>query len=72
MNNVARVKRRCYHLPAMSIVPYRHGGRVPKRRALNQATIVRTALALLDEVGLDDLTMSDGQNANTSNRVPAP
>jgi TetR/AcrR family tetracycline transcriptional repressor len=41
----------------MSIVPYRHGGRVPKRRALNQATIVRTALALLDEVGLDDLTM---------------
>jgi TetR/AcrR family tetracycline transcriptional repressor len=41
----------------MSIVPYRHGGRVPKRRALNQATIVRTALALLDQVGLDDLTM---------------
>jgi AcrR family transcriptional regulator len=57
VNNVARVKRRCYHLPAMSIVPYRHGGRVPRRRALNQATIVRTALALLDEVGLDDLTM---------------
>jgi TetR/AcrR family tetracycline transcriptional repressor len=40
----------------MSIVPYRQR-RPPTRRVLDQATVVRTALALLDEVGLDALTM---------------
>src|SRR5262247_1380022 len=41
----------------MSIVPYRKSERRPKRRPLDQAQIVRAALALLDEVGLDELTM---------------
>lgn len=40
----------------MSIVPYRHHER-RKRRSLDQAQIVRAALELLDEVGLEDLTM---------------
>jgi TetR/AcrR family tetracycline transcriptional repressor len=41
----------------MSIVPYRHGRRPPRRQPLDQRSIVRSALALLDEVGLDALTM---------------
>src|SRR5215475_8972160 len=41
----------------MSILPYRQSERRRKREALDQTRIVRAALALLDEVGLDDLTM---------------
>ena len=41
----------------MSIVPFRKTERRRKRRPLDQARVVRAALALLDEVGLDDLTM---------------
>src|SRR5262245_23850090 len=41
----------------MRIVPYKHADRAPKRRPLNQSQIVRAALALLDVVGLDELTM---------------
>ncbi len=41
----------------MSIVPYRRIKRAPKRRSLDQAQVVRAALALLDDVGLDALTM---------------
>src|SRR5262245_65845908 len=41
----------------MSIVPYRAAERRRKRRPLDQAQIVRAALDLLDEVGLDELTM---------------
>src|SRR5882724_2130797 len=41
----------------MSIVPYREIKRRPKRRALDQPQVVRAALALLDEEGLDALTM---------------
>lgn len=40
----------------MSIVPYRSAER-RKRRPLDQAAIVAAALALLDEAGLDELTM---------------
>jgi TetR/AcrR family tetracycline transcriptional repressor len=40
----------------MRIVPFRKGDR-RKRKPLDQAQIVRAALALLDEVGLDELTM---------------
>jgi TetR/AcrR family transcriptional regulator, tetracycline repressor protein len=40
----------------MSIVPYRRPER-RKRQPLDPAQIVRAALALLDEVGLDELTM---------------
>lgn len=41
----------------MSIIPYgNEGARVP-RRNLSQARIVSAALALLDEVGMDELTM---------------
>lgn len=40
----------------MSIVPYRKPER-RRRQPLDQAQVVRAALALLDEVGLDDLTM---------------
>lgn len=43
------------HSP-MSIVPFRKSDR-RKRRALDQAQVVAAALALLDDVGLDDLTM---------------
>jgi TetR/AcrR family tetracycline transcriptional repressor len=39
------------------ILPYRQAERRRKRRPLDQAQIVRAALALLDEVGLDELTM---------------
>jgi AcrR family transcriptional regulator len=41
----------------MSIVPYRQIKRRPKRQPLDQAQVVRAALALLDEVGLEALTM---------------
>src|SRR5262245_51314446 len=41
----------------MSIVPYRHIKRRRKRQPLTQALVVRTALALLDDVGLEELTM---------------
>ncbi len=40
----------------MSIVPYRDT-RVPARRPLDREQVVRAALLLLDEVGLDALTM---------------
>jgi len=40
----------------MRIVPYKQSTR-HKRRSLDQAQIVRAALELLDEVGLDELTM---------------
>ena len=42
--------------PAMNIIPYRKGDK-SKRRTLDQAQIVKAALALLDEAGLDELTM---------------
>ena len=41
----------------MSLVPFRKSDRARKRRPLDQHTIVRAALDLLDDVGLDDLTM---------------
>src|SRR5215831_1925121 len=41
----------------MAIVPFRKAERRRKRRTLDQAQVVRAALALLDEVGLDELTM---------------
>ncbi len=41
----------------MSILPYRRVERTEKRRQLDQAQVVRAALDLLDEVGLDELTM---------------
>ena len=40
----------------MSFVPYRETRR-RKREPLDRAQVVRAAIALLDEVGLDDLTM---------------
>src|ERR1043165_9154368 len=53
---------RCYHragtaTTTMSIVPYRPLKRRPKRRPLDQAQVVQAALALLDDVGLEALTM---------------
>lgn len=41
----------------MSFVPYRKTEHRRKRRPLDQAQVVRAALALLDEVGTDELTM---------------
>src|SRR5262245_17712834 len=41
----------------MSIVPLRAPARRPKRPALDREQVVRAALQLLDEVGLDQLTM---------------
>jgi TetR/AcrR family tetracycline transcriptional repressor len=41
----------------MSIVPYRQAERRPRRRTLDQRQVVHAALALLDDVGLDELTM---------------
>jgi TetR/AcrR family tetracycline transcriptional repressor len=41
----------------MSRVPFYRGRPRQKRRTLDQAQVVRAALALLDEVGLDELTM---------------
>jgi TetR/AcrR family tetracycline transcriptional repressor len=41
----------------MSIVPFRKTERRKKRRPLDQAQVVRAAMALLDEAGLDELTM---------------
>src|SRR4029453_3319677 len=43
--------------PGMSIVPFRKSDRRRKRRPLDQGQVVQAALALLDEVGLDELTM---------------
>jgi Bacterial regulatory proteins, tetR family len=41
----------------MTMVPFRKTERRRKRQPLDQAQVVRAALALLDEVGLDELTM---------------
>src|SRR5438309_883254 len=41
----------------VSLVPYRDTRRPKERPPLDQAQVVRAALALLDEVGLDELTM---------------
>ena len=41
----------------MSRVPFYKGRAREKRRTLDQARVVRAALALLDEAGLDELTM---------------
>lgn len=41
----------------MSIVPYRDTRRHRERKVLDRPQVVRAALALLDEVGLDGLTM---------------
>src|SRR5262245_39370933 len=41
----------------MHIVPYRSSKTRRKRQPLDQAQVVRAALALLDEVGIDELTM---------------
>jgi TetR/AcrR family transcriptional regulator, tetracycline repressor protein len=41
----------------MTILPYRHPERRRKRHSLDQSQVVRAALELLDEVGLDELTM---------------
>src|SRR5579862_9905479 len=41
----------------MTMVPFRKTERRRKRQTLDQARVVRAALALLDEVGLDELTM---------------
>ena len=40
----------------MKLVPFRKG-LVRRRRTLNQAQVVQAAIALLDEIGLDELTM---------------
>ena len=41
----------------MTMVPFRKTERRRKRQPLDQAQVVRAALGLLDEVGLDELTM---------------
>lgn len=41
----------------MSFVPYGESPRPARRRPLDREQVVRAALALLDEVGLDELTM---------------
>ncbi|WP_242342157.1 TetR/AcrR family transcriptional regulator C-terminal domain-containing protein [Anaeromyxobacter terrae] len=41
----------------MSFVPYRDSRGPPRRKPLDRAQVVRAALDLLDEVGLDELTM---------------
>jgi len=41
----------------MAIVPFNKSHRPRKRQPLNQAQVVRAALVLLDEIGLDALTM---------------
>jgi len=41
----------------LSFVPYRETGSRRKRQPLDRAQVVHAALALLDEVGLDELTM---------------
>src|SRR5215467_10891753 len=45
------------HACNMSIIPYKNEDARGRRRSLSQAEIVRAALALLDEAGMDDLTM---------------
>lgn len=44
-------------MPPMSIVPLRRVEGRRKRRPLDQTQVVRAALSLLDDVGLDELTM---------------
>src|SRR5215470_3835884 len=60
-NQVGASSRSWYHLrptpPTMRMVPYRKSEQRRKRQPLDQARIVRAALELLDEVGLDELTM---------------
>src|SRR5215467_9533486 len=41
----------------MRIIPYRKDAPGRKRRTLDQAQVVHAALELLDEVGMDELTM---------------
>jgi TetR/AcrR family transcriptional regulator, tetracycline repressor protein len=41
----------------VSRIPFQRGPTRRRRRTLDQAQVVRAALALLDEVGLDELTM---------------
>ena len=41
----------------MTMVPFRKTDHRRKRQPLSQAQVVRAALTLLDEVGLDELTM---------------
>src|SRR5262245_58049759 len=41
----------------MSIIPYKKSERRRKRQPLDQQQVVRAALGLMDEVGLDELTM---------------
>ncbi|HEY3886292.1 MAG TPA: TetR/AcrR family transcriptional regulator C-terminal domain-containing protein, partial [Vicinamibacterales bacterium] len=41
----------------VTMVPFRRTARTRKRRTLDQAQVVRAALELLDEAGLDELTM---------------
>jgi hypothetical protein len=53
----------------MSIVPYRRADRGRKRRPLDQAQVVRAALALLDDVGLDELLVLLGDEM--SGEIPA-
>src|SRR5262245_5157379 len=44
------------HADAMKMVPFRKTER-RKQRTLDQGRVVQAALALLDEIGLDELTM---------------
>jgi TetR/AcrR family transcriptional regulator, tetracycline repressor protein len=44
-------------LTTLTLVPFRKTQRHSKRQPLDQAQIVRASLGLLDEVGLDELTM---------------
>src|SRR5215471_13622158 len=44
------------HAATMKMVPFRKAER-RKQRTLDQGQVVRAALVLLDEVGLDELTM---------------
>ena len=39
------------------MIPYRNDSSARKRRTLDQTQVVRAALALLDEEGMDELTM---------------
>src|SRR5215471_5519711 len=57
MVNVVDVSSRSpYACPSMRMVPFKKTQR-QKQRTLDQAQVVRAAVALLDEIGLDELTM---------------
>jgi TetR/AcrR family tetracycline transcriptional repressor len=56
VNDVGLSSGACYDAEVVSIVPYRKADR-RRRRPLDQEQIVAAALALLDDVGLDQLTM---------------